>query len=342
MTRFSIITPSFRQLEWLRLCVGSVADQTQAQAQAATGAESVEVEHLVQDAGTPGIEEVRLQWQAGRTTARRAAAETETEMEMETGGDESVQSPPPLRTAQASRPVQQPRHELRVFVEKDDGMYDAINRGLRRARGEILAWLNCDEQYLEGALARVAEFFQRRPEVEVLFGDAILVDAKGRPLSYRRAILPRRLHTRWVHLNTLSCATFFRRSVVERGHLFDPRWRMLGDTVWVDGLLAAGVRMDTLPEPLAAFTFTGENLSGSARARQEEKELRGGEWKRALVPLVSLAHRVRKWRAGAYRKHRVEMAIYTLDSPDVRKRFVAPELGYHWPEYGAGAETAGR
>src|SRR5256885_10883439 len=41
-------------------------------------------------------------------------------------------------------------HDRRVkaFIEKDHGMYDAVNRGLRRAQGEILAYINCDEQYL--------------------------------------------------------------------------------------------------------------------------------------------------------------------------------------------------
>ena len=41
---FSIITPSYRQLDWLNLCAASVADQ------------GVEIEHRVQDAGSPGIE----------------------------------------------------------------------------------------------------------------------------------------------------------------------------------------------------------------------------------------------------------------------------------------------
>ena len=40
-------------------------------------------------------------------------------------------------------------------MEKDSGMYDGLNRGLRRATGEILAHLNSDEQYLPGALAAV-------------------------------------------------------------------------------------------------------------------------------------------------------------------------------------------
>jgi len=48
-----------------------------------------------------------------------------------------------------------------AFIEKDSGMYDASNRGLRRARGEILAYINCDEQYLPGALHRFGPFFNK-------------------------------------------------------------------------------------------------------------------------------------------------------------------------------------
>src|SRR5689334_19089771 len=64
---------------------------------------------------------------------------------------------------------------VKAFVEKDQGMYDAINRGLRRSSGDILAYLNCDEQYLKGALMEVAAFFERHPDVDVLFGDIVMV-----------------------------------------------------------------------------------------------------------------------------------------------------------------------
>src|SRR5262245_24738716 len=57
---------------------------------------------------------------------------------------------------------------VQTFVEKDSGMYDAVNRAWRRSRGEFLSYLNCDEQYLPGALAAVAEFFQAHPEVDIV------------------------------------------------------------------------------------------------------------------------------------------------------------------------------
>ena len=222
---------------------------------------------------------------------------------------------------------------VHAFIEKDEGMYDAINRGLRRATGEILAYLNCDEQYLPGALAKVHEFFARNPEVDVLFGDALLVDDQGAPLSYRRMVLPQRAHVRLVHLNTLTCSTFFRRTIIERGHFFDLQWRVAGDAAWIDGLLRAGVKMATLPEPLAAFTFTGANLGASARGKEEAARLRGGAWKAALVPFLSLHHRFRKWWAGAYAPQAVDYGLYTVDSPNQRRLFTAQKLGFGWPHH---------
>lgn len=222
---------------------------------------------------------------------------------------------------------------VQTFVEKDEGMYDAINRGLRRATGEVLAYLNCDEQYLPGTLARVRDFFAAHPEVEVLFGDALLVDDRGAPVSYRRMVLPMRAHVRLVHLNTLTCSTFFRRSIVERGHFFDLRWKVIGDAAWVDKLLSARVAMAAVPEPLAVFAFTGANLGSSPKTLEEMRVMRGGDWKAALAPLISLHHRYRKWRAGAYRPHAVDYALYTQSSPDRRQSFSAPKLGFGWPHH---------
>src|SRR3712207_3017954 len=54
--------------------------------------------------------------------------------------------------------------------EKDNGMYDALNKGLQLAKGEIVAHLNADEQYLPGTLQFVVDFFDRHPEVDYIVG----------------------------------------------------------------------------------------------------------------------------------------------------------------------------
>lgn len=109
---------------------------------------------------------------------------------------------------------------VRAFVERDEGMYDAVNRGLRRAQGEILAYLNCDEQYLLGALAAVMDFFEAHQGIDVLFADFVVVNGSGDYLFHRKVQTPLKYHT-WVsHLPTFTCATFFRRKLICKQGLF--------------------------------------------------------------------------------------------------------------------------
>jgi glycosyltransferase involved in cell wall biosynthesis len=196
--------------------------------------------------------------------------------------------------------------------EKDDGMYDAINRGFRKARGNIIAWLNCDEQYLPGTLETVARYFDEHPETDILFGDLILVDEVMTPLAYRRAVLPTLGHIRHSHLSTFSAATFVRRRVLDNGHFLQPRWKTIADAVWIEELLAAGYRGATLGEPLASFCMLGSNLGQSDLLYKErviwENEIGATHtWKKRWH---ILRYRIERLRAGAYLMRRVTTSCY--------------------------------
>ena len=261
----SIVTPSFRSSEWLRLCVASVADQ------------GVPAEHIVQDAGS---DDGTLSWLPQDT-------------------------------------------RVRAFVEKDGGMYDAINRVLRRTQGEILAYLNCDEQYLPVALRSVIAFFQEHPAIDMIFGDIILVDEKGDYLSHRKVQTPLLYHTWTCHLSTLSCATFFRRRVVaEQGFCFDTRWRDSGDSEWMVRLLKAGVKMATLKQFTSVFTLTGKNMGAAPNARAENRALRQTAplWAQAFRPGLVLHHRLRRWLGGMYSQAPFAYEAFSLASPERRQR----------------------
>ena len=225
------------------------------------------------------------------------------------------------------------RPGLRCYQEPDRGMYDAINRGLQRGHGEICAFLNCDEQYLPGALDKVARFFDARPEIDVVFGDVILIESTGRAVSYRRVVTPKKVHTRLGHLGSPSCATFFRRSLVERGLLFDPSLRSVGDAVWIYSLLEQRVPMASIGEPLAVYTFTGANDSESDNPARELRSWRGQAdsppaWMR--TPAI-IWHRLRKFAAGAYLPRRLSYEIYTLTSPNQRVKFDFSSIHFGWP-----------
>ena len=283
--KISVVTPSFRQLEWLQLCIASIADQ-----------EGVAVEHIVQDAGTPGFGEF----------AR----------EME------------------KRWPNRPGYSRYMVSEPDEGMYDAVNRGLLKAKGEVLAYLNCDEQYLAGTLNRVVQWFDKNSKPEVLFGDAIIVDSAGGYLCSRRAMVPQPLHTLTSgNLSIFTSSTFFRRTLRDRGILFEKKWRVVGDAVWAVRLRRSGICCRAWGEAMAAFTETGANLSRPETARQEQQTLyfSAPAWARWLAPLLLRIYRGRRWWAGAYRGHRVRYSIYTLKSPARRVEFGPFRSIARWP-----------
>lgn len=274
MPRFTIITPSFRSSNWLRLCIASVADQT-----------GVDHEQIVQDSCS---DDGTGDWLPG-----------------------------------------DPR--VRAFIEKDRGMYDGINRGFTRATGDILAWLNCDEQYLPGALAEVSTFFDAHPDVDVLFANIVIVNGNGEYLYHRKVQTPLTWHTWTCHLSTLSCATFFRRRVVsELGFTFDTKYRDVGDGEWVLRMLRRGVKMASLPLFTSVFALTGANMSVGPNARREALELRRSApvWVRGMRPAVIAQHRLRRWLGGMYRQDPFAYSIYTMAHPDKRQTFEVSQPVY--------------
>ena len=63
--------------------------------------------------------------------------------------------------------------------EPDQGQTDAINKGFAKANGDILAWLNSDDTYLEGAVSEAVDYLEANPEVGMVYGDANLINDDG-------------------------------------------------------------------------------------------------------------------------------------------------------------------
>lgn len=63
--------------------------------------------------------------------------------------------------------------------KKDSGQTEAINKGFKLATGEIVAWLNSDDEYCEGTLERVAKTFMSDSHLDFVFGDRLSIDRNG-------------------------------------------------------------------------------------------------------------------------------------------------------------------
>jgi glycosyltransferase involved in cell wall biosynthesis len=208
---------------------------------------------------------------------------------------------------------------LPAVSEADAGMYDAINRAWGRSKGEFLAWLNSDEQYLPGTLAKVAAFFDANPEVDIVFGNYIVADIHGRPVALRREIPFRRIYVVNSYLYAQSCTLFFRRRLFEQGKLkLDSRFRYAADKELMLTLVASGAVIRHLPVYLAVFGIDGSNLSTHPRAQEESEEIRlvhGAFKSKALRKLVLVGRRIERLLAGGYRGQNIDYLYATDELP---------------------------
>jgi glycosyltransferase involved in cell wall biosynthesis len=294
---FSIITPSFNQPELLAGCVFSVAAQS---------GKGCTVTHIVQDAGTSGMEDLAA----------------------ELGADY-------YRDGKLKRAVQPARissdYSLQIHCESDHGMYDAINKGLIKSGGQFCAWLNCDERYAEGALHQIARKFEANPAADAIFGDMVVVDSQNRPLCYRRGVVQDERLLAFSALNISSCTLFFRRRLVERGLLLDPTWKVIGDKEWVARLIRAGIRFRPIHKPIACFRLLPDSLTASPQAGLEEARFAQLQGIPSFVPrcLLRLGQALRKFLAGSYWPRYVN--LHVPESSGEPTRIGPAWIGFRWP-----------
>ena len=303
---FYIVTPSYNQLDYLKRCVASVRDQVVAEAQRSDGGCQIRVHHHVQDAcSTDGSVDWLCQYEAEVRDQRTSAASCS------------------------------PDYTFSYSSERDEGMYDAINKGWRQASDDVdvVAWLNCDEQYLPGTLQRVFKWFDVNPKKEILFGDALVVRPDGSLICLRRITRPQKNHIATSHLPTFSAAMFIRWSAVLDHNLFlDPHWKLLGDVDLVLKMLDLRIPFGMHHEPLAVFTDSGQNISlTDSTVEKERMEMRNRLTPsiKRLRPVWMLLHRLHKLCSGAYLRRSVDYSIFTDDSAR-RKDFSVARAPVVW------------
>ncbi len=146
---------------------------------------------------------------------------------------------------------------LRWVSEPDRGQAHAVNKGIRATSGEIIGWLNSDDVYMEGTLARVLAFYEEHPDCDVLYGRAWHVDEEGRFIE-EYPTEPWNLERLKEVCFLSQPAVFFRRSVVEKFGLLDESLQYCMDYEYWLRLGMGGARFCYLQEVLAATRFYSE------------------------------------------------------------------------------------
>jgi glycosyltransferase involved in cell wall biosynthesis len=192
--------------------------------------------------------------------------------------------------------------------ERDAGQAEAINKGLQRAKGEIVAWLNSDDLYLPGTIARAVTAFEAHPETSLVFGDAVTIDPAGRQIG-RLAFGDWGLDELMGFRIICQPAVLMRRTILEQAGYLDPSYHYLLDhQLWLR--IARLSPICHVPQVWAQ----ARHHPGAKNVAQPEgfsrETLRLLAWMETQPDLASrLAANRRRIEAGAYRLS----ARYLLD-----------------------------
>lgn len=155
---------------------------------------------------------------------------------------------------------------VRWVSKPDKGQTDAVNQGICATDGEVIGWLNSDDIYYPGAIARVAAYFEANPEADVVYGMADHIDLEDKafeayptePWSFER-----------LHQTCFICqpALFFRRKVVESYGLLDESLNYCMDYEYWLRLGLNSVRFDYLEEKLAGSRLYADNKTLGSRVK---------------------------------------------------------------------------
>ncbi|MFC4599693.1 glycosyltransferase family 2 protein [Cohnella hongkongensis] len=157
---------------------------------------------------------------------------------------------------------------LSWISEKDKGQSDAINKGFKMAKGEIVAWLNSDDTYEPGAIQAAVDYFVKHPEAALVYGEGDIIDRIGNKVKRFEATQEFDLWTlihKWDYI--MQPATFFKRKALEGvGYLNESLHWCMDWELWIK--LASNYEVGYINQVIA-----------NSREYEDTKTSTGG-WKR--------------------------------------------------------------
>lgn len=173
--------------------------------------------------------------------------------------------------------------------EPDGGQADAIARGFAQSEGDdddLMAWINADDHYLPGTIPFVRHFFATHPEVDVLYGNRVLINDDGAEIG-RWHLPPHQDEVLKLYDFVPQETVFWRRRIWAKAEGIDASFQFALDWDLLLRFQSAGARFVHLPRFLAAFRLHADQKSAAiigSTGQSEIDHLRRRTFGRDLTP----------------------------------------------------------
>lgn len=156
---------------------------------------------------------------------------------------------------------------LNWVSEKDKGQSDGLNKGFRKAQGDIIAWINSDDMLYPGSLKLISDFFIKNPDKSVVVGNQVFIDGDGGVIEVVKA---KSFSYDWllngVRSAVMQNSTFFRREVFDKtGYLDETLHYTMDRDLFIR--VAKFYDVFTIPENLAYFRFWEDSKTYTSKIK---------------------------------------------------------------------------
>ena len=210
--------------------------------------------------------------------------------------------------------------KIDFFIEKDLGQSHAINKGLEKAKGDILGYLNSDDMLLSDSIGKVLDFWAKHPDTDLLYGKSHYIDEHSRFIGdYRTRNWDQAAFKGECFLCQPSC--FWNRRIFNRIGFFDERLDCSLDyDYWLRIATSGGV-----------IKYLDDYLSCSRDYRETKTRSRRGQIFREIfgLSLKRLGYVDRSWirQWMSYRKFEDKSGISRLLPASEKARDALSEVG---------------
>ena len=160
---------------------------------------------------------------------------------------------------------------FRWVTGPDEGMYDAINKGMELAHGDVVAYLNSDDLYFPWSVETAVRALHG--DADMVYGDLAVLVERLSDFRFRLQYYPGFSPKYYTYVGALGQPTvFWKRAVTNRIGTFDPSYRLIGDCEYWLRAARAGFRLRHVREVQALQTDHGDTL------RERHPETLEREW----------------------------------------------------------------
>lgn len=172
--------------------------------------------------------------------------------------------------------LEHPRFSLKVISEPDHGMYEAINKGVRMATGDVIALCHSDDRlYDKHTVEMVVREFEKHPQADMVYANGIYVSAEnGKAVRVWKSETMRRwrLKCGWLPLHT-TC--YIRKEVYDRYGLYDESYRIAADTKFLlDILYRQRIKAAFLPQFVVKMQMGGASTDMNRQREMWKEDIR--------------------------------------------------------------------